>query len=276
MSVVHCEAKRSANVIKRQQELTNEINLQRKETTKINDEVRQQRKDLTKLTDEGKLQRKEILKLYDDVRLYVNVILRQRRVVSKLSHEWGPQQGEIIKLNDKTRIIYKSTPKWRVCENINTFIDRPQILEHGGSYYSALAQTLCSLEPTSSRFKIKVLKKFNHIVMVLTPIGELYANDPYPGFSDKSTGYESGQIHVNNAYQKVGDEWKNGDIIECGIKFPENFVNDGETEVEVYFSINGRLTVKKVMIMPLHGFFPTVYMENGSGDAARIEFLNFI
>lgn len=249
----------------------NVINQQVNESIKLTDEV-------SRIHLESESQREEFTKLSN------KVVGMHREDILKLSDEPGRQREDLTKLVDEDKIQREknlkvmdvTTPKWQIFNNMKTSIDQPLILEHGGKRDSVpFAQLLYSLEPTTPVFKIKVLDTNvdTFIIIGLTPKGHLTNS---PELTYKSIGYcNKGFFYVNGGCRCVGEKWENDDIIECRINFPNNFINDGQTNVEVNFTRNGQSMFSKDMEMPIDGFFPTVDMWSGSDRLPKIEFLNF-
>lgn len=244
----------------------------REEITTLNDElssvpfeVERPREDFTKLSEEvARMQREEISKLSEEHG-------RKRKDCTKLTYEDNIQQEE----EENMKVIDAISTKWQICENMKTLVDQPLVLEHGGDREGAFAQTFHSLDPATPVVKIQVLYVGNLITIGLTPKG--HSSDTIPGFTHNSIGFCSdGYVFANNKSQNVGQVWKNGDIIECRIKFPDSFITDGETKVEVNFTHNGQLAVSKDIEMPIDGFFPTVFMSRFSHQFCKIQFLNFL
>lgn len=229
LNIVNCQKDDFQNTIVRQKE----------QIAKLSDEVSQQRAELAKLNDE---------------------VCRLRGQAKYSNNVSSNQQWELPKLFDKSKI---STPKWQVClnlKNLKTYFHQ-EILEFGGNSGTAFAQLFHSLEQSYPHFKIKLLNEgaHNSIAIGLTRKG--HPTYEAPGNYDHSIGYRcSGEVFVNKKCQKVGQEWKCGDVIECGIIFPSNFTYCGNNRIEFYFSINEQLVMKNVFEMPQDGFFPTIFM----------------
>lgn len=144
--------------------------------------------------------------------------------------------------------------KWKVCSKIKISFDQPNILEVLGDSSSGLAQSLYSLDSAKPCFKVQILYGVSMIGLTRKE------RTTTIGFRHMSLGYSSGRVWVDADDESIGPNWKNGDIIECRIKFPNNFINDGSMYVEVYFSLNNKLVTRKLYQMPRDGLFPTCYM----------------
>lgn len=59
--------------------------------------------------------------------------------------------------------------------------------------------------------------------------------DP-PGWSEESIGYSSyGTIQLGETSEKVGSSWEEGDVVECGITFSQNLINDRSGVIVNFF-----------------------------------------
>lgn len=161
-------------------------------------------------------------------------------------------------------------------------INQPNILEFGGDSDNAYAQSSSSLEPANSYFKAHILNvgKYNSIAIGLTRKG--FTTYVAPGYNEGFVSYTStGELWIDKRTEKIGQKWKNGDIVECGIKFPSNSLNESAKPVELYFSVNEQLLTTKNVKIPHDGFFPIVLMfglpdflsRSHEGTVAKIEYL---
>lgn len=189
---------------------------------------------------------------------------QQEETILKLRHELNDQkhnfqrminllQQQIIQLNDEMHRV-EVPLNWQVCSKIKISFDHPNVLEVLGDSSSGLAQSAYPLDSTTPCFKVQIL--YGVSVIGLTRKERTATT----GFRHMSLGYSSGRIWVDADDEVAGVNWKNGDIIECGIKFPNNFVNDGTMYVEVYFCLNRKLVACKLYKMPTDGLYPTCYM----------------
>lgn len=161
-------------------------------------------------------------------------------------------------------------PKWQQLCNLK--INTDDILEVETESFYAFAQSACAMDPTTteSSFKIQLLTfdYFKYMAIGFTCKG--HQTDKIPGLDDESIGCDSsGDLIMDKKSKKVGEQWKAGDVIECGIKFPCNLSNNGErddvddVQVKIYFCRNGQLIADTKMLMPKNGYFPTIYMFEG-------------
>lgn len=263
----------------------------RDDFSKLNDELSSVRCQVTHSQIVISQQREEITKLTDELSRIHLEVERQRETFAKFSKEvvgiqlkdiWnlsvdpGRQWEELTELSGSIqrdeefmKVIDATPGKWQICENMKTTTEQPLILEYDANQQDAFAQAFLALAPTTPAFRIKVLNVDRYITIGLTRKGHP-TNIPV-GVTNKSIGFfNDGCVYVNSEWQYIGKEWINGDIIECRIIFPENFVNDGKTNVEVNFIHNGQLIFSKYVEMPMDGFHPSVYM--WSNQLPKIEF----
>lgn len=182
------------------------------------------------------------------------------------ANEISRQQEQVAILSKQPDAPLNGPLQWQVCDNIKISIDidKPNILEFGDDNSKiAFAQSFCYLESKKS-FKIQILNVGNLIGIGLTRKG--HPIDERPGYH-RGIGYNSnGQLDVKRKCEKVGSNWRVGDIIECGIEKIDgsNVVQD----VLVYFFRNGQLITKETVVeTPNDVVFPTVFME---GTGAKI------
>lgn len=181
---------------------------------------------------------------------------------------------EYLMENCVAHTAYRKPISWTICDRMQITGVRAHILTYDGNGTRAIAQTSFSLQPSDGTFKIKVLRIHtgNFIGIGLTPTGNLHGI--IPGCRRTIGYYSEGYVFVDRKKPPVGPKWKIGDIVECGVAFPNN---DGHTNAEVYFSLNGELTFKKEIQLPIDGVYPTVYMWNDkriNNTVPKIEFLN--
>lgn len=190
--------------------------------------------------------------------------------VGKLHRETtsGDEQSEkkLMKSDEFDNFVIGAPSKWQELYNTKIHSDRTDhILEVEDKSSHGFAQSFCALEPDSPRFKIKLLNfdHFKYIAVGLSCKG--HRSDKLPGLYEQSVGYDSsGDLIVDKKSKKVGAQWKVGDVIECGIKFPNNFTsNESNVRVKIYFTRNEQLVAETKLLMPGNGYFPTVYMFEG-------------
>lgn len=213
--------------------------------TKLNQEVNQLQAQVSKLTRDVTSQQKRITKLNDEL----------KRV--------RPQSEELQKLCNASTMLIQAPPKWQKYINMKYSIDQPNVLEFGYNPGTAFAQSLHPLNQSNPSFKTQILSDcgFDSIGIGVGLTQKGHSTDVPPGHSDGSIGYRCcGKLYYDKCESVTSHACKVKDIIECGIKFPKNFINDGHRSVVVYFSKNGISFLKKMIRIPLDGLFATIYM----------------
>lgn len=210
----------------------------------------------------------EVNELHAQVAKLSRGVTSQQKHITKLKDELKrlrPQHEDIQRLSDASTVTWvpSAPPQWQKCFNMNISIDQPNILELGHDPGNAFAQSLLPLNTASPCFNTQILSYCGHnsigIGIGLTQKG--HPADVPPGHSEGSIGYRCcGKLYYDKCESVASHACKVNDIIECGIKFPKNFINDGSRNVVVYFSKNGVSFLKKIIRMPLDGLFPTIYM----------------
>lgn len=240
----------------------------------LSEEVDRQKEEIAKLTEDLSRKLEQNLTLNDEVTRSANVIQSQQVEIKKHCDGVLHLLQGTMKVFNTLKTPADTIPSFKICENMTTYVDQPQILEHKGNGLEAFAQFNSSFEPSSPSFKLKVSCTLSDdLVIGLTRRG--YSTQTSPGYKDRSVGFCSfGHAFVNGKRRNLGQPWGNGDIVECGIKFPNDFENDGNTDVEIYFTINDELQFSEMMKIPYDGFFPTVYMWS-KGGTPKVEILNF-
>lgn len=172
---------------------------------------------------------------------------------------------QLIEISDPN-IFITATPKWQELCNLKDYNEgNDNILEVDGKPFHSFAQLFCALEPANPFFKIKLLNfdYFKYMAIGFTCKG--HPIDTIPGLYEQSVGCDSsGDLMVGRKSKKIGTQWKVGDVIECGIKFPKNFRNNENVGVTLYFTRNDRLVAETKVSMPRNGYFPTVYIFEGA------------
>ncbi|HEX4375368.1 MAG TPA: hypothetical protein VHZ50_18830 [Puia sp.] len=150
--------------------------------------------------------------------------------------------------------------KWQLRQKVNILIDQASgILEFGSNHsILGLAQSVYVVEPRNPSLRIQVLRGVNTIGFTAID----HQASVLPGTSDSSLGYDAfiGELWAYGKCEYRGPSCQYGDIIELGIKFPLNFVNEGNCSVKLYLSINDRLITEKVIAMPTFAIYPTISM----------------
>lgn len=168
------------------------------------------------------------------------------------------------------RSVLKTSYNMRISSNP---FDKASVYEilNCESYSYAFAQLS---EPLTSFFKIRILSMAagQYVIIGLTqnehPIDEL------PGRKVGSIAYcHRGEVVVSGRTEVGLGNWKNGDIVECGLTNSNNFTNAASEIVEVYFSLNGAIVSRKNMTKPREGFFPTIRMGTFTDAGPKIQYL---
>lgn len=192
------------------------------------------------------------------------------------------EQGrhEIQELSDKLNSSLNTPLEWQHRYNIK--IDELNILRVDNYEHSPIGfvQSDYCLKPTKPSFKISShssgLGELYDILWIgLTPAIQC---NTYPFYaatipSESFVYGNHGQIIADGDRLPVKSKWKwnDNDIIECGIKFPENFVNDGNQSAAVYFCRNEDLIFEKVLAISCDKFFPTISFV---GQYTRVRYIN--
>lgn len=164
------------------------------------------------------------------------------------------------------------TKQWQKICNMKISKDKPNIFESSTEDNGATVQLLNSLQPSNSSFKVEILQQ-GVISIGLTSTDHPIHNSmgTAMGYYEDSIGYCSkGSIVVDSKEASVSRNWQIGEIIECGIIFPYNFVNCGNQIVTAYFTKNNELA-KVTIKMPSENFFPTIMIDFGIG---KVKYLN--
>lgn len=215
-----------------------------------------------------------------------NLRAKPERLNHKMMGQQKTSNSGDMQILDAT--IFTIPSKWQELCNLKLSSDEDgQVLEVEGQSLHAFAQSTSVLGPTNPHFKIKLMNfdHFKYMAVGFSSKGHL--TDQVPGLYEQSMGYDStGDLIANNISKKVGMEWKVGDVIECGIKYPDNFVDNRRVNVKLYFKRNEQFVAETKVLMPTGGYFPTIYMfegvlgswwENGtiekmSGTNTRVKF----
>lgn len=170
-------------------------------------------------------------------------------------------------------ILLNRSNKWQLLRNIQ--YDEPNTLQTDDKRYFGFAQSLYSLDPQISSFKVEILGMDANINGFDSWIGiGLTGTEPdlsdgmgnYPG----SVSYSASRIirfHLGNheKEENVGPHWKVGDIIELRVKFPNEF----NRQASVCFSRNGHLIREKRVRLEPDEMFPTIRMK---GHDMKVKF----
>lgn len=124
---------------------------------------------------------------------------------------------------------------------------------------SAFVQSTHALEPTRSHFRILISSVHAEFQIGLTRKGYFRRMSHLRVTEQAKTRLDD---ITNNYLDHL--ECKNGDVIECGIEFPNNFSNDGNQSVQVYLIENQKLISNAAYVIPKGGFYPTIILKDQS------------
>lgn len=211
----------------------------------------------------------------EQIKQFNDVVSRQQEENAKLTDEVNRKQEEISQLSYQVNClrerISKEPAKWQQCHNINISMEQPNILKVVNKESTGFAQLFHALQPPNS-FKVRISNWGIHNWIVIGLTSKQHSNNDRPGWSDGSIGYSSyGTFEVDKRSEKVGDRWKDGDIIECGMQFPQHFVNSESYNVIVYLRRNGQLVTETLLRMPPDGLYPTICMW-----APTVSFISYV
>lgn len=201
------------------------------------------------------------------------LISHQQEEIKKLRDEGSDQRQAILKLIIKTN----SPPKcfWNVLHNMQILPAQPNVLEPVRKLCTwSFAQLAEPLKHGNSFFKIQILSKAEneYIIIALTRKGHEIVD--LPGYDMGTLGYyDKGQLVVNGKVETDLIKFHAGDIIECGINFPDNLFTEHFPFVEVYVIVNSQIVSKKMMKMPENGFFPSIRMGSFTSSVPKVEYL---
>lgn len=185
------------------------------------------------------------------------------RIDRKITNQQNTPKLDDLQIPDTK--MFTTPSRWQVLCNLKLLNDQnDQVLEVDDQSFHAFAQSNCALEPTNPHFKIKLLNfdYFKYMAIGLSSKGHL--TDVVPGLYEQSVGFDStGDLIVNKISKKVGKEWKVGDVLECGIRYPNNFLDSQRASVKLYLKINEQLVTETKVLMPTNGYFTTIYMYEG-------------
>lgn len=152
--------------------------------------------------------------------------------------------------------------------------DTPTVLEPMTSerFRWAYAQFDRRLTSVNTFFRIRILSigLAECIAIGLTQIDDQYE---LLGRKIGSIGYyDKGELVVDGTDFGGFPKLNSGDVVECGIIYPKSFRNT--PTCEVYFTVNLELVVKKIMEIPVRGFFPTIRMTSCTTSVSKVEYLS--
>lgn len=182
----------------------------------------------------------------------------ENKKVEGLQKQLQTLQNQLENCNFTSKSQYAPSITWYWIENMKIDSDLPNILEHEDrDVKSSIAQLNSSLIPKNNSFKVEILagsEAGSNIRIGLACRGKSFGYYPYIACNNN---------YIPSSIPHIVDD----DIIECGIKFPANFVQSAETQVSVYFIVNGQYEGQ--VRMPKYGFFPTILFELGEGNVSK-------
>ncbi|XP_037050084.1 uncharacterized protein LOC119084270 [Bradysia coprophila] len=150
-------------------------------------------------------------------------------------------------------------PQWKLIYNMKVEV---HVMEVKDECFNGLAQALSPTCPADPSFKVKLVD-FDPLKYVAVGLGCVdHQREKIPGLFGKSIGFDSaGDVIYGGISTRLSPKWYDGDVIECGIRYPDNARNS--TSVKVYFCRNGQLITEKKIPLPAGGYFPTMYSFEG-------------
>lgn len=271
-SVIICDKGCNIAITRREYESSNCLSHLSKKFILQEKEIVKSSKRFSDLSKKIILQGKEIAESSNRFSDLSKKIILQEAKICLQEKEIVNVKNALKKLNDKMH----EQSLWQICYNIDISINEPNFLKYkdnNNSEHPAFAQSIRSLEPDNPNFKMQIRYEGDKttVTIGLTPKG--FPIHLIPGLIDESIGYHGidGYLYNGNPIgEKFGPEFRNGDIIECGVKFPSDFVNGVSATVVVYFSINDEFVGERNVTMPDGGLFPTLRMRYNS----TIEYFN--
>lgn len=180
--------------------------------------------------------------------------------VTKLKLILSRQQEEIAELRYELDITWNGPLKWQQTQNM--CISQPNMLkmDENPNFNFGFAQSDHALEPTKHHFRIHLSTLMDSIKIW---IGLTRKGYPPKTVSEKqSIRYQGHYLKDDTENHVVFLKCKNGDVIECGIEFPMDFINDGSRSASVYLTVNQKSTLRKHLPIPMEGFFPTIFLRD--------------
>lgn len=141
--------------------------------------------------------------------------------------------------------------------------DKTNILEYDGvADDEAFAQLPYCLAPKNPFFEIKVLDIGDDEYISIGLSCRKFLTNGMANWEESFISYRSyGKVFFDGKCVAHGQKWVKGDVVKCGIEFPDKFLNDGTANVEVHFWKNYEpISNKCLMKMPIDWLFPTVSM----------------
>lgn len=188
-----------------------------------------------------------------------NCLTHLAKEVTKLKVLLSRQQEEITELRYESDILLNGPLKWQFTQNMH--IKEPNLLkmDDNPNFNFGFAQSDHALEPTRSCFKIHLSTLMD---CVKVWIGVTRKGYPPKTVSEKqSIRYQGHYVKDDPDNHLVFLKCKSGDVIQCGIEFPEDFIN-GNHSAPIYLSVNQKFIFRKTFVIPNDGFFPTVFLRD--------------
>lgn len=135
-------------------------------------------------------------------------------------------------------------------------------------YYVGAAKSYYPLGPEDSSFKVEILHLAGNVTIGLSP-----PDDQNPSLFDRHDicCNSTGAIFLSGCRSfDITRKLAVGDIVECGIRSPQKFHENGSVDVAVYFSKNGKLFYENVVNMRPDQLFPIVSLYGNNDDRVRI------
>lgn len=207
------------------------------------------------------------------------LIDRQQDEITRLTDVTITQRQGLVKLINTSNLPPKCV--WRTGHNMKISPDEPNIVELvAKSYTWGFAQLSHSLDADNSSFKFQILSKAdndkNEYIMIGVQRSDHFTCE-LPGYPAGSISYhDKGQLVVEGKVDFGLQKLRTGDVIECGIIYPDNFSHANLPMVQIYFSINRRIVSKKSMKMPSDGFFPTIRMGSTTSSLSSLPKVEYL
>lgn len=129
----------------------------------------------------------------------------------------------------------------------------------------AFAQSGTAVSPADPSFKVKIMEfyELKYVAIGLSSIG--HRADRIPGLYGESIAMDSsGDLICGRVAAGMSSKWYAGDIIECGVKFPDNYADNKPCHLKIYFMKNGKLVAERKVPRPKNGLFPSIYSFEGA------------
>lgn len=151
--------------------------------------------------------------------------------------------------------------KWQVLHNFET---KNEMIQVRRNVTTAFAQSASPISPSDPSFKVKLVDfcDLKYLAFGLSCTG--HEIEKIPGLCTDSVAFDSaGDFLFNRLSTNVGRKWCSNDVIECGIRFPDNYTSSERGQTKIYLSINGTLVIERKVPMPTREYFPTIYAFEG-------------